>query len=76
MKFQTVPSKFQNTHRYQAQFQDVKAAKRAKEWLASRSSEDHVLQKNCIYTSDLQVIFELRVYFDHTIKLIQAAPAA
>lgn len=73
MKFEQTKNKLQNQFTYQAQFQDLNAMKRATEWLASRPSKDWKAQQVSVFTNDLQVIFELRVHFGHTIKIIRAA---
>lgn len=75
MKFEKT-SKLSGDYRYQAQFQSPNEMKRATEWLASRPSKDWRGQQASIYTNDLQVIFELRVHFDRSIKTIRAVQQA
>lgn len=74
MKFQLTTTPINNKWRYQAQFQGANETKRAKDWLASRPSNDFHADQNSIYTNDLQVIFELRVHFDRVIKMIKSSP--
>jgi hypothetical protein len=73
MKYQETLNKFHNNTRYQAQFHDHQAMKRAKDWLASRSYDGLHYIENSIFTNDLQVIFELRIHFDRTLKFIRAS---
>lgn len=71
MKIQTTPSPINGKWVYQAQFNDAYSAKLAKGWLASRLCGEWKAEKANIYTSDLQVIFELRVHFDRCLTLIR-----
>lgn len=71
MKFQTTQTKLKGKWRYQAQFQNVNAMRRATEWLAFRPSTDYVSEGANIYTNELQTIFELRVHFGEQIQIIR-----
>lgn len=71
MKFQKTQTQLKGEWRYQAQFCDGKAMKRASEWLAFRPCGEVLSEGANIYTNDLQTIFELRVHFDATLKIIR-----
>jgi len=73
MQFQTTQRLINNKWRYQANFLDPKAMKRAQEWFAFRSSEKVCGEGASLFTNDLQIIFEIRVHFDTTLKFIRAA---
>jgi hypothetical protein len=71
MKFQKVQNKIQGKWTYQAQFFDNKKAQEASQWLSGRLSSDYKVGGSFVSTNDLQVIFELRMFFEPNIKILQ-----
>lgn len=71
MKFQTTQTKLRGKWRYEAQFQDGKAMRRANEWLAFRPSGAVEHDGASLFTDDLQIIFELRIHFDSYLRVIR-----
>jgi hypothetical protein len=73
MKFETKKNKFNNKWRYMAQFENPTVLKRATSWLASRTSDDFAEHQVFFYTNSLQDIFEMRLFFEHYIKVVRAS---
>jgi hypothetical protein len=71
MRFESKTTNFRDGWRYQAQFQSQRDRIEAEEWIAARHSSGWSSQHINLFTSDLQIIFELRLFFEHSLKVIR-----